>query len=244
MSKPGTFRWEDDLRESFRKNALPNFWKNRRQSSSVATLDESTCSDGRADLVSASLPEGTLEGRLGEWCSLITRPTCSRVLACFPRNSVRTERFLLRRLGVSVEGLRRALREMLHAGLLRDLGGGRYRLDDDFVLPNIEITSFEFKLSNWRRALYQATRYRVFSHRVYVVLPAESTRAAAENSNLFAGLNIGLIAHSSDGNCHQLVRPRKREPIARHRMIMAIGALIGTALPSKKGDPPALPGWQ
>jgi len=221
-----TFRFEEDLRESFRNHGLPGFWKHDRRSWSMATLDESTCSDGRADLVCASMPKKALEGRFRDWCTLITQPTCSRVLACLPCNSVRTEQFFARRVGVADESLRRALRSMVVAGLLCDVGGGRYHLGNRFILPPIEIASFEFKLSNWRRALYQATRYRSFSHRVYVVLPVESSQRAAENSSQFRSLNIGLIAYDCDGQCHQLVRPRKREPASKYRMIMALGALI------------------
>src|ERR1039458_3086765 len=197
MSTPRTFRWEEDLRESFRNHGLPGFWKHDRGSWSMATLDESTCSDGRADLVCASLPKNALEGRFRDWCALITQPTCSRVLACLPRTSVRTEQFLAQRVGVADQSLRRTLRNMVRAGLLCDVGGGRYHLDDHFVVPPIEIASFEFKLSNWRRALYQATRYRSFSHLLYVVLPVESSQIAAENSNQFRSLNIGLIDRKS-----------------------------------------------
>jgi hypothetical protein len=102
-----------------------------------------------------------------------------------------------------------------------------YHLAEQARLPAVEIDSFEFKLSNWRRALYQATRYRCFSHRVYVVLPPEAIPAARSSIGAFEQLNVGLLLHDEDGYSEQIVRPKKKAPASRQRLYMAIGQILG-----------------
>ena len=49
----------------------------------------------------------------------------------------------------------------------------------------IDVISFELKLTNWRGALMQAFRYRSFSDYSYVVLPEETAIKALEHLEMF-----------------------------------------------------------
>jgi hypothetical protein len=97
-------------------------------------------------------------------------------------------------------------------------------------MPKVEICSFELKLKNWQRALYQATRYRSFSQRVFVVMPPGSAELAYRNKYLFERANIGLVSHDTSGQSRVLVRPKKRPPNATYRTIMAIGMLSASKI--------------
>lgn len=156
----------------------------------------------------------------------LQQSSCSRILASLRHSSARTERCLLRRTGLGLPTLRRYVHNMSELGLLADIGNRRFVLSKNFVIPNLEICSFEFKLANWRRALYQATRYRAFSHRVFVVLPSTSLSPALRHLEVFRKLNVGLISHDPVGNSLAIVRSRKREPVSRYRLIMAWGMLL------------------
>lgn len=158
--------------------------------------------------------------------SIFQQPSYSRILASLRRSVARTEQFLLLRTGLRLPTLRRYVGNMTDLGLVTDLGHRRFTLSDNFVLPDLEICSFEFKLTNWRRALYQATRYRAFSHRVFVVLPTSSLSPALEHVEAFRKLNVGLIFHHPAGHSRAIVWSKKKKPLSRYRLIMAWGMLL------------------
>ena len=99
-------------------------------------------------------------------------------------------------------------------------------------MPQIEICSFEFKLENWKRALYQAKRYRTFSHRVFVVMPTRTVGRVNGALEYFRRFNIGLIGHDAKGASEQVLPSRKREPISRAGFIRALGMLLDQAAAS------------
>lgn len=64
---------------------------------------------------------------------------------------------------------------------------------------NIKVISFELKLTNWRRALVQAFRYRSFSHLSYVVMPEDTIANASLHTNEFKQYGIGLLSFGKTG---------------------------------------------
>jgi DNA-binding transcriptional ArsR family regulator len=137
---------------------------------------------------------------------------------------------LLRRIGVSRPVLQIRLRALAEAGLVEKDARNFYSLVAPRNLPKVEICSFELKLKNWHRALYQATRYRSFSQRVFVVMPSGSAEVAYRHKNLFEGANVGLVSHDISGQSRVLLRPKTRPPHATYRTIMAIGMLSASKI--------------
>jgi hypothetical protein len=88
------------------------------------------------------------------------------------------------------------------------------------------LCAFEFKLEDWKRAFYQALRYRTFSHRVFVVMPLNVFENLARHFDRFKRFNVGLIAHNDDGTSRTMLRPRKRAPTSRSNYIRAVGEFI------------------
>src|ERR1019366_8308574 len=107
----GSFRWEAGLSRSFQANLSPALWSrlDRRPCSVVL---ESSCSEGRADLVWASFGTSDLSA-FRPVALLLQSPTCSRILALLKRESVRTEAYLLPRIGVEIKTLRGCMRQMV-----------------------------------------------------------------------------------------------------------------------------------
>ncbi len=62
--------------------------------------------------------------------------------------------------------------------------------------------AFEMKLSNWKRAITQAYRYRAFANLVYVVIDRYFLKPALENLDDFLRSNIGLISIDQSGILH------------------------------------------
>jgi len=54
------------------------------------------------------------------------------------------------------------------------------------------LLAFEAKLSDWRKALNQAYRYRYYADVSIVILPVQAARSAIENRDLFQQMGVGL----------------------------------------------------
>ena len=92
------------------------------------------------------------------------------------------------------------------------------------------LTAFEIKLSDWRKGLIQAYRYRYFCDRAIVVLPERAARIAESNFSLFRSLEIGLWTFDTASH---VIRKRftpsntqARNSLARQKAIEAILAKV------------------
>ncbi|HEV2135867.1 MAG TPA: hypothetical protein VGR47_16635 [Terracidiphilus sp.] len=217
------------MSRSFSKNTVPQLWS-RSSAGTWVRAHESTCSEGRADIVWGRFESGRSPKEIRKYSGLLQSPTASRILAALQQQFRSTEDKLLVRIGVTLPVLRRSLHALMDAELIEQSNDKEYRITRRNRLPGVEICSFELKLKNWHRALYQATRYRSFSHRVFVVMPTDAARAAYKHREMFNKANIGLVAHEASGVSHVLVRPEKRRPYSSHRTIMAIGMLSDSKL--------------
>ena len=93
-------------------------------------------------------------------------------------------------------------------------------------MPRMEVESYEGKLTNWRRALVQATTYKVFSHSVRIVMPAVAARHAKKCATIFRAQGFGLIAVESDWSYRFEYRSRKRRPHSRSIALLTAGKVL------------------
>lgn len=74
--------------------------------------------------------------------------------------------------------------------------------------------AFEIKMSNWRKALSQAYRYRYFANIAVVILPVSDAQRAKVYLSTFKMLGIGLWAFDkSMGHIKKICTPRYRRPL-------------------------------
>lgn len=219
-----SFRWEEELRESFLENATPELWCKVRKVKRICSLKESTCSEGRADWVWANVDfEQPMDGTAS---SLLEQPACSRILAALQSNRRMALDGLRAFAGVTIGTLKRHMDALISANLIRSARYDEFTLGKAFKVPPIEICSFEFKLENWTRAFQQSKRYRSFSHRVYVVMPLKAAERAMRDEETFKKFNVGLISHEPCGNSTRLVLSRKTLPTSPTSFIQAVGLLM------------------
>ncbi len=65
---------------------------------------------------------------------------------------------------------------------------------------SITAFAFEMKLSNWKRALAQAFRYRAFAEVSFVILDSKYIGRALKQIDKFQRANIGLLSVDLEGN--------------------------------------------
>lgn len=90
--------------------------------------------------------------------------------------------------------------------------------DDVFVLPPQwkeilpEIVTIEVKVADWRRAVEQASRNKIFAHRSYVAVPL-SVAERIRMEPLFTQLGLGLVGVDDDKGLQIVRKARHRQPV-------------------------------
>lgn len=94
------------------------------------------------------------------------------------------------------------------------------------TLKSLSLTAIEGKISDWRKGLMQASRYRFFANRAILVLPPDTCSTALPYLETFRDLNVGLWQFDpSAGAIRKYFTPRLRRPLntkARERAIHLI----------------------
>ncbi len=78
------------------------------------------------------------------------------------------------------------------------------------ILP--EIMTIEVKVSNWQKAVEQASRNRIFAHRSFVALPDRVAERVREEE-LVGKLGLGVLAVSDAGDVRLLRKARRTQPL-------------------------------
>ncbi|WP_353719351.1 hypothetical protein [Dyadobacter sp. 676] len=114
--------------------------------------------------------------------------------------------------------LKNVLRKLENLSYIKNVEGS-YSLGvvyNAVVLDNIAV---EAKLKNWKRALYQAFRYKWFSFQSYVVMDSSNIKPALSNLHEFEKLNIGLAEINLLGEISIHYKPSKEQPISKKMTI-------------------------
>ena len=219
------FESENEFVDSFVGSVAPSLWSRTYRGKAVRVVYESDCSDGRADWVWARSAGKWPRSWSERTAEVLQNPTCSRILAYLKLSSPRSNDFLRLRVGVSSLTFDRSVRDLVDVDLVRETKGQLFLLSPKADIPEVEICAFEFKLADWKRAFYQATRYRSFAHRVYVVLPEPIIRRTEKQWGAFQRQNVGLIAFDENTGARRVLTSNKRMPRSRSSFFQALGML-------------------
>lgn len=77
------------------------------------------------------------------------------------------------------------------------------------ILP--EIVTVEAKVSNWRKAIDQASRNRIFAHKSFVALP-DRVAKRVQSERIFGTLGLGLLSVDENHEVKVLKQPRIGRP--------------------------------
>jgi hypothetical protein len=88
------------------------------------------------------------------------------------------------------------------------------------------LTSIEGKIKDWKRALQQANRNRLFSTQSFVALDARYAKSALANLDLFKQYQVGLAIVFHNADMHIVYHPPVSTPLAPVMPIIAESALL------------------
>jgi hypothetical protein len=154
---------------------------------------------------------------------VLSKPTAAAICSLLHHRRGHRVEYIVAQTGVSETTV------VKHIGLLTDARvaewtrSGSLRFRNGLRLDGHEFWAIEVKLTDWRRALYQAQRCRSFAHRVFVALPRPTVHAALDYFAGDAELKIGLIAIDPSGMPEVIHLPRKQKPWSRAAQFRALG---------------------
>lgn len=110
----------------------------------------------------------------------------------------------------------RVLKDFVHNGYCVKSDNGWIKQRQP-VPPINKITAIEAKLRNWKKALYQATRYLEFANESWVLLDDYHSKPAIKHLNEFKKRNIGLLTINRQGSIELLFQPTHKKPKSKFR---------------------------
>lgn len=104
----------------------------------------------------------------------------------------RTFDYLVSNVGFGRESIRKSLRLMIESGYIEQLESGAYRLADEMNHEKPEIWTFELKLNNPKKAVFQAQQSRAYAERAIIVVPPDQERNYERFRETMQRWHIGL----------------------------------------------------
>ena len=108
----------------------------------------------------------------------------------------------------------------------------KYKKVVDLNTQSNDLIAIEAKLRNWKRALKQALRYKLFADRVFVVLADTYINPLIRGGGIemFENQGVGLATVNTGGHTNVLVQAKKNKPYSKPINILAHQILEKTCL--------------
>lgn len=142
--------------------------------------------------------------------------TTSKILSCLKSKMYHTIEYLEENTGLSKQTLQKDIMSLCKKDLVIQNVTGSYKLSDKYIVPQMQMYAFELKLDNWKRALFQAIRYKTFSEYNYVVMPIDKKELLLKKIDVFRENNVGLLLF--DARLYKvevLYKARKNQSISK-----------------------------
>jgi hypothetical protein len=137
----------------------------------------------------------------------------SFVLAELENHKRISKKTILARSPFSKRFTQSVLLEMARIGMIDEDKRGYVHLHQRFKLPMTEITFFELKITDWRRAYFQAAQAQSYADRTYCVFPINKRRLLLENKNTFLRAGVGVIVFDVEASsAEEIIRAKVASP--------------------------------
>ena len=218
------FPSESDLVQQFIDSKSFQAATSRLVSGSIREFD---CGNGIADIVYFSVAK---DWELNRELAFVP-PTWAYALRAIPYRERFNDEIFAKWCGTTVKTAHHVLSIFSELEFIR-LASGENRNWIKVKQPKpitSSIWAFEAKLKDWKNALYQAVRYKVFAHQSCVLMDSQYVAPALRNVTLFARKNVSLASFDSGGNFTIHYTASKESPKSDLHFWQA-NAMIGAAL--------------
>lgn len=218
---------ENDVSKSFELVVTNGEWSQIHEPI-THLIPELLCIQGRPDYVSTSQSVNEIDKCIYQGLLQASEhPASLRILSIIDESIGRTLEDLGKLAGLSDGVIRKAVGNLEKSNLAEFIDERLYaKTSISSELP-FELTTFEIKLNNWKRALYQALQYKAFSHCVYVVFPDIWEHRFKNNFEAFERHGIGLISiNLSTMQLDWICFADKKNPSSRHHYLYALSRFV------------------
>ena len=126
-------------------------------------------------------------------------PRWAYALSCLPYRQIFSVFEFTRLSGAGLRRSINALKQYQKAGFCERLDGEKWVKKYQPRPVVKKICAVEAKISDWRRALFQAFRYYDFANESWVLMDSARVNRAIQNIGQFRRLNVGLLSITSEG---------------------------------------------
>lgn len=208
------FSSELELQKCFHKQLLEQATNNEK------IVDEFNARFGNVDIVKVTNNSRLLLSK--EQANLLSEFRYARIVSLLHKKAVRTLEFIKNASGYDINSVKYTLKRLINAEIIVEVSSGRYLINDNFSFPFIEFTSYEAKLSDWKKAITQANNNKRFSAYSYVVFPDEMAKKLfLKKNDYFKYNNIGLIGVSEKNFKIYLDIKKKVSPLKRNATLIS-----------------------
>lgn len=111
--------------------------------------------------------------------------------------------------GASIASSKKAMKGFIDAGFCKEKAKNLYIKNRQPQSLCSSVIAVEAKLKDWKKALWQASRYKTFANESWVVLDRRHSNPAISNIAEFEKFNIGLATFSTNGCYYVHFLPKK-----------------------------------
>jgi len=218
----------DGLSELQMSIAFEKILKTKEKVTGIPKFDliykEVVCQQGIADFVCLVTKEGLNQLDIFDNIQILESGTL--VFSLLKPKANRSKKFLQEKTGLSEKTIAKVLKELCKNDIAIEEKEGVYHLSPKVIMPSLDIWAFELKISNWKRALFQALQYKAFANYSLVVFPFEKEGVLKKQLELFRELNVGILLFDvTNGKLKFLLHPKKEKPSSKWHMLFTLGQL-------------------
>ncbi|MCM8885616.1 MAG: hypothetical protein LC541_20345 [Candidatus Thiodiazotropha sp.] len=162
----------------------------------------------------------------------LLRPQWAYPLVSLPYRKTFNENILKTLACVSNKSAKIILKQYCAAGFCHKNSSGWIKVHQPRN-PINQIYAIEAKLRDWKKALYQATRYHEFAHQSWVLLDHYYSGIALKNKNEFIKRNVGLASIERDGKLSIHINSVTSAPRSPYRYWFATSLILREILSQK-----------
>jgi len=138
----------------------------------------------------------------------------------------RTFEYLVESMEFTRDSIRKSLRQLIEKGYVEQTESGAYRLALGHYECKPEIWSFELKLNNPKKAVFQAQQSRAFAERAIIVVPPGQEKNYERFRQSMSRWQIGLATFDLAIGAFRFVRKgRKAQALSRTYQLYALAQM-------------------
>ncbi len=184
-----------------------------------AVYREVSCRQGRADFVAIKYPTRNATFR----SEGIVEPA---LLSVLHHKTPHKYEYLISRLEFRPASIDKGLRALIETGQVEQVSSGAFRLTTSLLSKRSEVWSFELKLSDPRRAVFQAQQSRAYANRAIIVVPPGQEKNYDRFRRAMYRWHIGLATFNPVDLVFRVIRKgRTARPLSQSHQIYALSQM-------------------